>query len=444
MAKLKKPPGPHLFTRWEKPPRNFPDLVEKLMVRYGGICHFPGLIKIYLVTDPVCIQQVLHSNMDNYPKTGFHYRRLALMLGQGLLTNTTPTWQHQRDLLQPFFQRKNTDGLVPTVVSITQDKMHEWRKHADQNNTLDLSHIIMDVVLANAAKILFNTEFSAQDRHDILTTVDIGNQFVPKTIALPLWFPSWLNYRFKRSEKKLNAILTRMITERREHPQADSHDLLSVMLSAQAKNPAGILTDSFVHDEVKTFLVTGHETCGRTLTWVWHCLQQNPECYEKAIAEVNSVLGDRPATVDDLPQLNYLRMVLEETMRLYPPLWAMMRLAVNEDCIAGYRIPAKSTLMVSTYGVHRHPDYWENPHVFNPENFTKIKKAERPAFSYLPFGVGPKICISSQFAMTQSILILATILQHYRIKIISRGKVKPQFLVTLKPRKKVKVKLETS
>jgi cytochrome P450 len=191
-----------------------------------------------------------------------------------------------------------------------------------------------------------------------------------------------------------------------------------------------------------TLLLAGYETSANALAWTWYLLTQHPEAEERLHAELDQILAGRIPTVADLPQLNYTRMVLEEAMRLYPPVWVLMRRAIQDDEIDGYHIPANSYILWSPYISHRHPDFWEKPEQFYPEHFSAEGSAKRPRHAYMPFSSGPRVCIGNTFAMTGMQLILATIVQQYRVSLASGHHVEPEPLLGLRPKKGVLVSIE--
>jgi cytochrome P450 len=194
------------------------------------------------------------------------------------------------------------------------------------------------------------------------------------------------------------------------------------------------MNDQQVHDEVMTLLLAGHETVSIALTWTWYLLSQHPAVERRLHAELDEVLGGQMPTVDHLAKLSYTRMVLEEALRLYPPAWIFARKALADDEIGSYFIPANSMIVLSPYVTHRHPAFWEDPEAFDPERFTPERSASRPHYAYFPFGGGPRLCIGSNFALMEMQLILATIAQRYKLRLVPGRPVEPEALLSLRPR----------
>jgi len=194
------------------------------------------------------------------------------------------------------------------------------------------------------------------------------------------------------------------------------------------------MNDLQLRDEVLTLLFAGHETTSNILTWTWYLLSQHPEVEYRLHAELDEVLSGDVPTIEHLPKLTYSRMVLEEVMRLYPPVWVIGRKALADDELGGYHIPANSLVVLSPYLTHHHPDFWEQPEIFDPERFTPKSAANRPRYAYFPFIGGPRMCIGNHFAMMEAQLVLATIAQRYQLRLVPGHTVEPEALVTLRPR----------
>ncbi|MEZ4616849.1 MAG: cytochrome P450 [Caldilineaceae bacterium] len=258
-----------------------------------------------------------------------------------------------------------------------------------------------------------------------------------QTPFLPRFLPTQQNRRFNRATKTLDATIYGMIRERRatacNDTNTQSTDLLSMMMAARDADTGEAMTDEQLRHEIALLIFAGHDTTANALTWIFYLLSQHPEEEAKLHAELDSVLHGRTPTVDDLPNLPYTRMVIEESLRLYPPAWTIGRQSIQPDVIGGYTMPAKANLIVPIYVIHRDPRWWPDPERFDPERFTPERNAERHKFAYLPFGGGPRICIGSNFAMMEAQLVLATVAQRYRLRLVAGHVVKPKPVVMLCP-----------
>jgi cytochrome P450 len=232
-----------------------------------------------------------------------------------------------------------------------------------------------------------------------------------------------------------------MIADHRRHGQ-DRGDLLSLLLAARDEDTGEAMSDKQVRDEALTLILAGHETTANALAWTWYLLSQNPEVEQKLHAELAAVLDGRAPTVADLPNLRYTSMVIDESMRLYPPAWSVGRSPIADDEILGFQIPKGSSLMLSQWLTHRHPDFWENPERFDPDRFSPERSANRPRYAYFPFGGGPRQCIGNVFALTEANLILAAVAQKFRLRMVPGHRVELQPLVTLRPRYGLKMTVD--
>jgi cytochrome P450 len=227
--------------------------------------------------------------------------------------------------------------------------------------------------------------------------------------------------------------VTAQIIESRRGREHEFEDLLSMLMAAVDEDSGETMTMRQVRDEVMTFLLAGHETSANALSWSLHLLAANPDARERLEHEVDAALGGRAPTIDDLPILPFARMVIEEALRLYPPVWAVERHAFGPDVLGGYAIPAGAGIVTSPYLTHRHPGIWEQPLEFRPERFTPERVAERPPFAYFPFGGGPRQCIGNTFALVETQLVLAAIVQRFRLDPAPGARVRAQARVTLRP-----------
>jgi cytochrome P450 len=244
------------------------------------------------------------------------------------------------------------------------------------------------------------------------------------------------------SSARMNAVVDRII-RRRKDDFRDGGDLLSSMILARDETTGLGMDDGQLRAQVMTLLLAGYETTANAMTWTWYLLSQNPAAGARLRDEVRSALGDRPPRYPDLESLPYTRMVLNESLRLYPPAWMLGRLALGEDEIGGYYIAPGSTLAVCVYTLHRHPDFWDDPMSFDPERFTPERSAGRHRYSYLPFGGGPRQCIGNGFGLLEASLVIAAISQRYELRLVPGVEVKPQALFVLRPNRDLMMSLHT-
>ncbi|MDQ3744007.1 MAG: cytochrome P450, partial [Acidobacteriota bacterium] len=237
-------------------------------------------------------------------------------------------------------------------------------------------------------------------------------------------------------------VIYQIIAEHRRRPDANPDDLLSMLMLARDEETGAQMSDRQLRDEAATILTAGHETTAVALSWTWYLLSRHEEVERKLRAELSAVLAGRTPTFEDLPRLEYTLMVVEEALRLYPPAWVVGRRAIKDDEVGGWRVEAGSEVILSPYVTQRHPDFWDDPESFRPERFLPDGLAARPRFAYFPFGGGSRVCIGSNFALMEAQLVLATVAQKYRLRLLPGHAVEPEASFTLHPRKGIMMSLQ--
>jgi cytochrome P450 len=400
--------------------------------RYGDIVFFKvGNERIYLFNHPDLIRDVIVTNQKNFTKSRA-LMRAKKVLGEGLLTSEGDFHLRQRRLAQPAFHRDRIAAYARSMVEYAQRTRDRW----SDSTAIDVHDEMMKLTLAIVAKTLFSAdvEGEATEIGDALSTTfgafNIGVlPFSELLEKLPLPYMK----RFNAARARLDDTIYRIIDERRGD-DGDRGDLLSMLLLAQdTEGDGGGMTDLQVRDEAMTIFLAGHETTANALSWTWYLLSQHPDIESRFHREVDA-LGDRVPGPDDMPRLTYARMVLAESMRLYPPAWAVGRRAINDFEAGGYDIPARSMVLMSQYIMHRDPRFYAEPRRFDPDRWLPEVASGRPKFSYFPFGGGTRICIGEQFAWLEGVLILATIAQRWSLRY--GGKTAPEIepRITLRPR----------
>jgi len=402
--------------------------------RYGDIARVPlGGETLYLFSHPDLVRDVLVTNHRNFHK-GRGLERAKMLLGEGLLTSEDEFHLRQRRLSQPAFHRQRIAAYGAIMAEYAASRRDRWHDGA----IIDAHTEMMALTLAIVGKTLFDADVedeAAEIGEALTTTFESFNVgfFLPfghLLARLPL--PATL--RFRKARARLDATIYRLIAERRRSP-SDRGDLLSMLLVAQDTEGDGRgMSDLQLRDEAMTIFLAGHETTANALTWTWYLLSQHPDVEARLHAEVDAALGGRLATVDDLGALPYTRMVLAESMRLYPPAWIVGRRAVAPFDVNGYTVPARSIVLACQYTMHRDPRWFPAPDRFDPERFAPDRHAERPKFAYFPFGGGPRVCIGEQFAWMEGVLALATIAQRWRLRLVEGHPVALQPIITLRPK----------
>ncbi len=364
----------------------------------GDVVRFrPGPRDVYLVKHPDLIKDVLVTRQHDFSKSrGLEWAKL--FLGEGLLTSEGEFHTRQRRLAQPAFHRQRIGAYADDMVRRTVRAREGW----SAGQVLDVDGEMMRLTLAVVSSSLFGT--------DVAASADEVREDLASIIAL-----------FPRFSLPLFGLIQKL-------------DLLSMLLLARDEEGGGRMTDGQLRDEVITLLLAGHETTSNALTWTWYLLSQNEEVEARWRDELRRVLGGRAPRFEDLPALPYTEMVLAESMRLFPPAWGMGRRALRDLTLGGFAIRKGAILALSPFIVHRDERFWPDPLRFDPGRFTAEAKAARPRFAYFPFGAGARSCIGEPFAWMEGVLLLATIGQRWRLRLLPGHPVELQAFMTLRPR----------
>jgi cytochrome P450 len=439
------------------PPDRFPGFIELVRtVRDSSIATYPKdayerdfidrsflWAHVYIINDTDAVKRVLVDNATNYTKTRLARRLLEPGLGQGLLTSEGETWRRHRRVMAPAFDPRSVASYAPLMGRHADAMLSAWDRFPD-GSELALDRAMMRLTLDIIADAMFSTD--AADIADLVAAgTDRYQNEVRPTLFDLLPLPHWLPRRplrragdiFTAFDRKIEA----MIADRRGNG-AERKDLLARLLSARDEESGAGLSVKEVRDEVVTIFMAGHETTSLALTWAFYLLSQHPQVEAKLVEELSTVLEGRSAQAEDVPKLRYTRMVIDEALRLYPPAHTLAREAIGADELAGRRIPPGATVYIVPWLLHRHRPWWDQPERFDPDRFAPERAAERPRFAYLPFGAGPRICIGAAFAVTEAVLLLATIARRYRLRLKPGHRVEPRGLITLRPRNGVAMLLE--
>jgi cytochrome P450 len=323
------------------------------------------------------------------------------------------------------------------MTDTTLAMLERWQDTGSQ--PLDIPLEMTRLTLRVAGLTLFNLDLSNDadlvgHTFSVILPQLLKYSFLPFP---PLWVPTPGNRRLQAGLETLNQVVYDIISQRRRHlteASMETADLLSMLLAARDEETGEGMNDQQVRDEVMTLLLGGHETTSSTLTWIWYLLSQHPEVEQRLHEEVDRVLGGQLPTVDRLEDLPYTRQVIQETMRLYPAAFFVIRHAIAADEIGGYPVAANSMIFLMAHWVHRHPAFWEEPERFDPDRFTPERSANRPRYAYIPFGGGPRLCIGNSLAMMEAQLVLATVAQRYFLRLVPGHPVEPEVLLTPRPR----------
>jgi len=415
--------------------KNPPEFLQSLAHDQGDLVHFRlGPQHVYLVSKPDWIKDILVTNQSNFTKSRF-LERAKVLLGEGLLTSEGEFHRRQRRLVQPAFHRDRLVGYASAMVECAAHTRQEWTDGAQ----LDMSREMMRLTLAVVAKTLFSADVTTEADNIGAALTQVMVLF--DMVLMP--FSEWIEKlplpsirRFEKARDFLDQTIYGIIAERRASKE-DKGDLLSMLLLAQDEDGASGMSDKQIRDEALTLFLAGHETTANALMWSWYLLSENPAAAAKFYDEIDRALGGRLPTFDDLPQLKYTEGVFAEAMRLFPPAWVIGRRVKTEYAIGEFSVPPRSILMLSPYVVHRDPRWFPDPDRFKPERWSEPD--DRPKFSYFPFGGGTRVCIGERFAWMEGVLLLATVAQRWRFKLVPGHPVATAALITLRAKHGMKM-----
>jgi cytochrome P450 len=377
-----------------------------------------------------------------YQKHTTPLSRMRLVIGEGLATTTGKAWVRLRQLLQPAFQPAVLAALSQPIAGLAAQEAAGWDRIAEQGQSLEMHGAMLRLSFRIASAALFGTDLSdtADEASQALQEIERqADDRLYDLIDFPVWLPTPANRRFERALQTLEDTLRPLITSRA--PDPFRQDLLKLLKEASGDD-GDHLSERELRDQVFTMLLAAHESTGNTLTWVWHLLSLHPEVQDRLHEEIDRVLKDRLPTWQDLPTLDYSRMVVQEAMRLWPASWLLLRTAVDEDVLEGIRVPRGALVLLSPFVTHRHPDFWSDPERFDPTRFSAAASARRHRFAFFPFGGGPRKCIGETFALAQMTLVTATVAQRWRFATCSEVAVEPAPRVFLGFRHGLRLRLQ--
>lgn len=423
------------------------EFLTELKDSYGDLVAFNiGTAPIILTSDPSLIQTVLVSEAGNYIKD-IALKNNRAFFGQGLLSSEGDYWKRQRKLAAPSFSPKRLESYGQIMSEHAQALLTRWHNNLANNvNYVDIQHDMMIVTLGIAVKALFDVDL-AHDNKELEDALTDAQTYLnvrmndPLALLLPEWVPLPNNIKLLQTIKVVDRFIYKMIEERRALAEGRK-DLLSALLSVRDEEDGSHMTDKQIRDELFTMFFAGHETTALTLTWTLYLIAQNPEVEDALFAEVNQVLSGRPVQATDYYQLPYTEKVIKESMRVRPAVWAIAREAAF-DCQLGDKAITKGTsIIMSQWVLHHDQRYFPNPHQFDPSRWTSEFTEKLPKFAYFPFGGGPRTCIGNTFALLEAVMMLASVVQKFRLSPVSGHSVEILPAVTLRAKHGVLMNLE--
>lgn len=403
---------------------------------YGDVVHFTVANEdVFLLRRPEHVQYVLQENLENYQR-GFEYAALEKVIGRSLLTTEGHRWKKLRRISQPAFSKKRIDAFDGAIVDATDAMLERWESDVGVGAQLDVAAEMMRLTLEIIGKLMFSFDLSdsaSELGEAVAIVLEHANHAMSNPLRIPDVVPTKKNRRFREAMDRFDALFGRMIAERRESG-TENGDLLGMLMAARDDETGERLEDGELESEMLTFLVAGHETTSIALMWSLYALSKHAVPARRVHREIRDKLPSRRPTAADAELCPYLQLFIDETMRLYPPVWAVGRSAQVDDDIGGYRVPKGSIVMLSPWVTHRDPSTWDNPEGFDPERFTARASQKRHKTAYFPFAAGPHKCVGMGLAMLELRLVLPRILQRFRLDLLPGFEPGFDPQLTLKPK----------
>jgi cytochrome P450 len=402
-----------------------------------------------VVNAPDAIRRVFLDNVGNYRKDSLQLEKLGPGLGHGLLTTEGEDWKFQRRTLAPLFQPQAVADYLPDMIGAVRDRLARFETAATAGATIDMAAEMTALTYEVISRTVFSSELetsaevmSAAVSHYFVV---LGRLDLWDFLKIPSWLPRPAQWRVRSATKVFRSEVHRLLERRRVRAAAGRdlpRDIVTLLTQACDPETGAGLSDRIIHDNLVTFIGAGHETTANALGWTLYLLSTFPWAYDRVACEVDTVLNGGVPAARDVPRLVFTRMVIEEAMRLYPPVPFLSRQAIRPDRLGDVDVRPGSLVVVAPWVVHRHRLLWEEPDLFEPERFAPDRRPLVPRFGYLPFGAGPRICIGAGFAMQEALIALAMIVQHFRFRLVADAKVEPVAWITLRPSHGLPMRLE--
>jgi cytochrome P450 len=408
----------------------------KAFADHGDLVRFQvGNVALYLASHPDMAQHILVDGPKNFLKIeqeGKPAQGLGMLGGMGLLTNPNfELWRTQRRMMQPMFHRQRLAKMGDKMVGAGQRMLQRWESLERIDVDAEMLNVTMDII----CRTMFSADVSSvagQAAH----ASEVALHFVTKKLFSPIKIPiSWPlpeNQTFRKAMNTMNTIIYGLIEDRRDHV-GEFGDLLDMLLEARDADTGEAMNAEQIRDELITVFGAGHETTAHSLAWTWMLLAQHPTILMKMQLELDSVLQGRTPSIEDIANLKYTAQIFNESMRLYPAAPIIPRRFENNLELCGYALEGPARVITSVYNIHRHPDFWPDPHRFDPDRFGPEQSAGRHRLAFMPFGAGSRMCIGNNLALMEAILLLAMVGQKYRMELLEPEKIVPQIAVTLQP-----------
>jgi cytochrome P450 len=402
-----------------------------------------GPIQAHLVTHPDHVQYVLNDNWQNFGKGDAMWKPARQVAGNNLITSQGESWFRSRRLMQPMFTANQVNALTELLVKIIAQDLARFEKAAD-GRAIDMENEMALLTQSIILGVIFGSSIDRKITETLAEALKVILRELSRRAFLwflPKQFPVPGERAFRNAIQTTNDIILSIIRTRRQS-SLNQGDLLERLMQARDEESKTGMNDQQLLNESVALFIAGYETTSTTLTWVWYLLDKHPEVESKLRAEIDTVIGKRHPTSADVAKLQYTKIVIQEAMRVCPPGWFFARIVQANDIIHGYTLKAGTTVLLCPYLTHRLPELWDQPEVFNPERFAPEQSTQRHSYSYFPFGGGPRYCIGKHLALLEIQLIVAMMVQKYRLRCVPGHPVEPFPGITLRPRYGLRMTVE--
>ncbi|SEP52412.1 cytochrome P450 [Amycolatopsis saalfeldensis] len=438
MSSRRVPPGPPrtaMVGLLRKLAEDRLGLMTSAADRYGDAVRMAiGPKTLYFFNHPDHAKHVLADNAANYHK-GIGYVQARRALGDGLLTSEGELWREQRRTIQPVFQHKRIAAQAGMVAEESAKLVARLRAK-EGGGPVDVLEELTGFTLGVLGQSLLDADLGSFHSigHSFEAVQDQAMFEMQSMSMVPMWVPLPKQLRFRRARKDLQLVVDRLVDDRVRGPRPDGDDVLTRLIESTAQESDHRVGEQRMRDEMITLLLAGHETTASTLGWTLYLVDRHPEVLARLHAEAVEVLGDRLPGYEDLRRLKYTAMVLNEVMRLYPPVWILPRQAQADDEVGGYHVPAGSDVLVCPYTLHRHPGFWDDPARFDPDRFHPDRSDSRPRYAFIPFGAGPRFCVGNHLGMMEATFVTAMIARDLRLAKVPGYEVVAEPMLSLRVR----------
>ncbi|MDZ7661194.1 cytochrome P450 [Thiohalophilus sp.] len=425
----KLPPGPAQPCDLNTTPESF-DIIAGLIAKYGDICRLTSSGRksdAYLVNHPDYLKHILVKNHQNYTK-GVGFDRVKMLLGNGIIVSDGPFWRRQRRMIQPAFSRKVIAELSDQIKRCNLERLDSWEAKTDRGEPINITSEASELALQIVLRSLFSEDLDRIIAEQGSNPFSILTEEMTRDMQLVIKF------------RALSKIILEVI-ERRRREQPERVDFLAMFMDSRDKETDEAMSDRELLDEIMTMIIAGHETSAITLNWVWYFLASYPEVERKLHAEVDGADYAQIPGFDDLEQLPYVKQVVEEALRYYPPVWLYTRRAIEDDQLGDYFVPAGTDIFITPYFLHRHPRYWPQPEKFDPERFAEENIREQHKQAYIPFSAGPRRCIGDFFATVEMQIHFGLMARKFRVQLLDDSPLELEPAVNLRNKQPIYLQL---